>query len=445
MATPHHDVELTKDGAVHDAAQVAALLNAVPGATDLLVLCHGWNNDMQEARALYTALLGNIDKLLAIRGEAQAPESLRKLKDRRFAALRVFWPSKKFADSDLIPGGGAASARAANDAAAVRVLDELKKDPERLGASSTDAERARIVERAKALLPELEASAGARRQYVTLIRSLLDKGDAHEDDGSANFFKADPEKLFADLGEPVVAPAPPAPGGATATGNTGGAAGLGDFLDGAVAAARRMANYATYYQMKSRAGTVGATGIAPVLRQCRAKNATLRVHLVGHSFGGRAVTAAAHALPANTPDVTVSLLQAAFSHNGLSADFDGKGSAGFFRELLSEKRVSGPIIITHTKNDTAVGIAYPLASRVALQKAAAIGDENDPYGGMGRNGAQKTDEATGHAAALGAVGAKYQFARGTVNNLKADEFIKDHGSVEGMQVAYAILNAAGAI
>jgi hypothetical protein len=445
MATPHHDVEFTKKGAIHDAAQVATLLNAVPGATDLLVFCHGWNNDMQEARDLYTTLLGNIDKLLAIRGEALAPESVRKLKDRTFAALWVFWPSKKFADSDLIPGGGAASANAANDAAAVRVLDELKKDPERLGASSTDPGRAKIVEQAKALLPSLDTNANARREYVKLLRSLLDEGDAHEDDGSVNFFKADPDTLFTDLEKEVVAPPPPSSGGATGIANAGGAASLGDFLEGAQAAARRLANYASYYQMKSRAGTVGATGLSDVVRQCRKKKDGLRVHLIGHSFGGRAVAAAAHALAASTPNVTVSLLQAAFSHNGLSGDFDNKGNVGFFRQVLSEKRVSGPVIITHTKNDTAVGIAYPLASRIAFQKAAQLGDENDPYGGMGRNGAQKTDEANGHTTTLGAVGATYEFAAGTVNNLRADDFIKDHGDVAGIQVAYAILNAAGAI
>jgi pimeloyl-ACP methyl ester carboxylesterase len=445
MPTPHHDVEFTKQGSIHEPAQVTALLNAVPGVTDLLVLCHGWNNDMREARDLYTTLLANIDELLAIRGEALAPESVRKLQGRTFAALWVFWPSKKFADTDLIPGGGAASATAANDAATVRVLDELKRDPERLGAPSTDQQRAKIVDQAKALLPHLEAKADARREYVKLLRLLLDQSGAHEDDGSANFFNADPETLFRDLGKQVVAPPPPSPEGATGIGNAAGAASLGDFLEGAQAAARRLANYATYYQMKSRAGTVGATGIADVVRQCRDKNAAVRVHLVGHSFGGRAVTAAAHALAAGTPNITVTLLQAAFSHNGLSGDFDGKGAAGFFRRILSEKRVSGPIVITHTKNDRAVGIAYPLASRIAFEKAAAVGDENDPYGGMGRNGAQKTNEAAGHSTALGAIGVTYEFAPGTVNNLKADEFVKDHGDVAGIQVAYAILNAAGAI
>jgi hypothetical protein len=241
-----------------------------------------------------------------------------------------------------------------------------------------------------------------------------------------------------------MAPVPRARGGAAMVSMGGGAAGLGDMFDGVTAGARRIANFVTYYQMKDRAGVVGSTGVAGVLKKCRKAQPALRIHLVGHSFGGRLVTAAAAGLPKNTPDVTVSLLQAAFSHNALSADF-GKGKAGFYRSVLADRRVSGPIIITHTKNDRAVGVAYPLASRIALQVAAALGDENDPYGGMGRNGAQHTTEAAGHNQTLGARGTTYAFAPGTVNNLLADATITDHGDVTGEPVAYAILCCSGAV
>ena len=40
-----------------------------------------------------------------------------------------------------------------------------------------------------------------------------------------------------------------------------------------------------------------------------------------------------------------------------------------------------PILITHTKNYKAVGIAYPLASRIAQHVASALGNENDPIEG----------------------------------------------------------------
>ena len=104
----------------------------------------------------------------------------------------------------------------------------------------------------------------------------------------------------------------------------GGAAGIADFFGGIKAAARRVLNFATYYQMKERAGKVGAGGLNPLLRDLRAAAPELRIHLVGHSFGGRLVTAAAlgRAGSEDVAPASMTLLQAAFSHNGFAQDFD---------------------------------------------------------------------------------------------------------------------------
>ena len=213
-----------------------------------------------------------------------------------------------------------------------------------------------------------------------------------------------------------------------------------DTADGVKAAARRLANYVTYLTMKERAGTVGLGGVGALLGLIRAKNSVIKIHLVGHSFGGRLVTAAASTFAPGTPDVSMTLLQAAYSHNGLGANYDGKKHDGFFRSVLKDKRISGPVLITHTKNDWAVGIAYPLASRVSRDTAAAIGDENDPYGGMGRNGAQHTPEVATPLGTLLPLGRKYALKPGKVHNLRADDYINDHGDVTGPEVAYAFLN-----
>jgi len=445
MALARFDVEFTKDGAVFKPAQVDALLVGLTGATDLIIVSHGWNNDMADARSLYDELVGNIERLLDARKKSGSPPALKALAGRSYAVCQVFWPSKKFADADLIPGGGAASATKASDKALATMLEALKRDPVRLGGKDAPAARTKAIDRAIKAVPKLSTSAAARRTFVTALRSTMPRGKhAREiDDGSAAFLKASPEALFAALSGAVIAPGPgTSRGGAATLGGGGGAAGLGDFLSGVTAAARRIANFVTYYQMKERAGVVGSTGLAPLLRRCRRANPSLRLHLVGHSFGGRLVTAAAAGLPTHTPDVTLSLLQAAFSHNALSADF-GKGKAGFYRTVLADARVSGPVIITHTKNDQAVGVAYPLASRIANQVAAALGDENDPYGGLGRNGAQHTVEALGHNATLGGRNTTYVFAPGTVNNLRADKVIKDHSDVRSEPVAYAVLCCTG--
>jgi pimeloyl-ACP methyl ester carboxylesterase len=449
MATPTFDVEFTKDGDIFQQPQIDALLAGLGPVTDLLVLSHGWNNDKDDASQLYEELLGNIDKLLDLQSQASVPAPLQgfvdRLRNRNFAAVRVFWPSKKFTDADLIPGGGAASAAAeAENASAVnRILDRLKDDPHVLGGADRNPAHVAAMESAKALVPQL-ATTDAKKEYVKFLRSILDPSMKENDDASAGFFTAEAETLFENVQTPVVAPAVPGGGGGGSGLGDGGAAGLGDLLSGVQAAARRIANFATYYQMKSRAGTVGSKGVGDLLRRVRTTKPAIRIHLVGHSFGGRVVTAAAHTLPATTDLVTMSLLQAAFSHNGLSEGFgDDHKEKGFFRALVDDKRISGPIIITHTKNDKAVGIAYPLASRIAGQNAAALGDQNDPYGGMGRNGAQNTKE-TDNRFTLGLPGTPYSFEKGKIHNISSD-LIQDHGDVRRIEVAYAILSAAGSI
>jgi hypothetical protein len=106
---------------------------------------------------------------------------------------------------------------------------------------------------------------------------------------------------------------------------------------------------------------------------------------------------------------------------------------------LSDRRLTGPIVITHTKNDVAVGIAYPLASKIARDAAAGLGDKDDPYGGMGRNGAQHTPEVADTETELRNSGA-YVFTRGKVFNLLSDRFIKDHGDITGPQVVNALVH-----
>jgi hypothetical protein len=108
--------------------------------------------------------------------------------------------------------------------------------------------------------------------------------------------------------------------------------------------------------------------------------------------------------------------------------------------------VTGPICITHTRNDKAVGIAYPLASRVArdpLASLAALGDANDPYGGMGRNGAQHTPEVVGgDALHLRAVGQPLRLEPGKVHNYNGDACIGGHSDICGQPTVYLALAAA---
>jgi hypothetical protein len=130
----------------------------------------------------------------------------------------------------------------------------------------------------------------------------------------------------------------------------------------------------------------------------------------------------------------MTLLLAAFSHNGFS-------KAGFFRDVVDRKRIGGPILITHTPNDKAVGLAYPLASRINGDKAMAFGDKNDVFGAIGRNGAQKMEAGEAVDGPLLAVGGDYAFQPGRFFNLEASRFIRDHSDVTGKEICHAVRKA----
>lgn len=442
---PYFEVEFDKKGRIHDDGEgqdpVEALVEfvAAGGVSDLLVLCHGWNNDMAQARSLYQRLLTSM--------RAQLP-NVPGAKDRDLAVFAILWPSKKFADEDLIPSGAAGFAPGVESADLLRQLDELD------AVFDGDDERARLA-RARELVPRLEESPDAQREFVDQVRGLFPEPDAEmAAELPPETFQLDGDEVLARLGTPPALPEPDLGGGGAAdlgTFDEGGAgldpieaASIGSLFDGIKAGARNFLNLLTYYTMKKRAGVVGAGGASEVLRRVREAKPDLKLHLVGHSFGGRLVSAAAKG-PDDKPSLevqSIALLQAAFSHYGFSADWDGKGGEGFFRRVVSDPRVAGPVVITHTRNDRAVGLAYPIASRLARQVASAIGDADDIYGGIGSNGAQKTAEAKNGM--LLAPGGEYSLGAGSLFNLKADEFVSSHSDVTGEAVAYAVLSAVAA-
>jgi hypothetical protein len=420
---PYFEVEFDKTGALKRD------VNLPTGFTDLFVISHGWNNDAAEARDLYTKFFTSFTKVARDKFDLSAMKP---------AILGVFWPSKKFSE-DLAVSGGSASDTAAvgggagEGAAKVKEkLDEMKK------LFSSKAEK-KTLDEAKKLVPKLQREATARRQFVQKIRSLLDPAAANKEDASNAFFDNDEEEVMEALQIHLTAGRADAddddPGiGAVRVKKTkrlDEVVAAGNFLTGFFNSALNVLNFTTYYEMKTRAGTVGANGLSKVVD--RLAPSVKAIHLIGHSFGGRVVTAAAAGAKKKKLK-SLTLLQAAFSHNGFS-----KSMNGFFRKVVDEEKIAGPILITHSDKDKAVGVAYPLASRLNQDDRMALGDANDRFGGIGRNGAQKTDEAV-QLTMLNATGA-YQFAPGKLFNLNGDKITTSHGDVHREPHAFALLSA----
>ena len=144
---------------------------------------------------------------------------------------------------------------------------------------------------------------------------------------------------------------------------------------------------------------------------------------------------AAAATNATSRIASLTLLQAAFSHFGFTHDYGGSGKDGAFLGAIANGRIEGPVAVTHTHNDKAVGLAYAIASRLAGQAGAAIGGPDDPYGGIGANGSLGTNAI---ALVLGDPSTTYTFTDKRLHNLRADATIHSHSDVSNEAVANAL-------
>lgn len=424
MTLPLSVIEFTKAGAVADQAELSEAMAMLEReqATDVLVLCHGWNNDMPAARRLYDRVNSALSRLLPASTSA------------RPVIIGILWPSVRWADEEDIAGGG------------VSVSDQDTALSEAIDAAVDDAAVASALHQAAAQLD----SADGRAQFVALARQLLDEPGAATDDEDgvpSALLRSDPDEVFSAVRDAAVgggdavgaAPAEPdtAPGVAPDLLAAGSAtAGAGLFGQSWSSLARQVLNTFTYYTMKARAGDVGANGLAPLVDRINALPSGPRVHLAGHSFGARVVAAAATA--ASTPIASVTLLQGAFSHYGFTPNYADTGKDGAFRAAVTSGRIQGPLLITHTHNDRAVHLAYAVASRLARQTGAGLGDRSDLYGGIGANGSVGTSAT--ELPMLDEDGS-YTFADGSIVNLLADDHVSGHSDVTNSAVVNALAHA----
>jgi pimeloyl-ACP methyl ester carboxylesterase len=164
-----------------------------------------------------------------------------------------------------------------------------------------------------------------------------------------------------------------------------------DFLD-----PRNAIRAATVWQMKDRAGTVGALGVGPLLQEILTQSSA-RIHLMGHSYGGKVVLSALCHSQLKRDVTSVLLLQPAVSYLCFGENIDGKGTDGGYREALT--RVERPIFSTFSGRDAPLTKFFHLAVRrdsdlgeqkiagVPPSKFAALGGSGP--GGPGRARAKR--------------------------------------------------------
>jgi hypothetical protein len=393
------------------ATRLTALLDG-PGIEELVVMAHGWKNTKADATTLYGTLWANAC--------ANFPAG----RAEQIVVAGIVWPAKAFQtdfDQTELLSQHTGSALAAGGAGAVRDLTDQEFDSvlAEFKAYVGDAAEGTIASARKASegltggAPAALVQEGARAVGIDANSPDTELAGDAAPIVDAQSEPTNAQMLMANLSQPPRFTVPP---------EAGTALGLSDALQGVISGSRaavaRFLNQLTYYEMKKRAGVVGESLANAVLARLTPARPS-RLHLVGHSFGGRLVTAAANAL--NPADklalMSLTILQGAYSHNALARQIR-PGLAGPFASVVGKPR--GPITITHTHNDLACTVAYALASRIAGDIAKTIGDARDEYGAMGANGPQKLQPGV-----VEPDDTTQAFAPkpGKVNTFLADEFI----------------------
>jgi len=93
---PSAEVLFRADGSVDGNDAAARALAADPGVTDLLVITHGWNNDILGARDLFAQLARSLREV--VDGGHGLPPG------RTLGILGAIWPSRQFALPDQMQG-----------------------------------------------------------------------------------------------------------------------------------------------------------------------------------------------------------------------------------------------------------------------------------------------------------------------------------------------------
>jgi pimeloyl-ACP methyl ester carboxylesterase len=229
--------------------------------------------------------------------------------------------------------------------------------------------------------------------------------------------------------------------------DAGGGQGIADAFRTVWHGAKEALRVASFTEMKGRAGKVGAAGLGALLVRVGAETTT-RVHLVGHSFGGRLVSFSLTALPSvdASPVRSLTLIQAAFSHWTFTED-QPWGQPGALSR--SSDRVRGPLVATFSAHDRAVGSWYPRASLLNHQANQAESEFVRHWGGLGGDGFAEAKPA-GPALAIQPAGADYGFMTGVFSSIDASSVIATiqsafsgaHSDIRHEEVAWAAVAAA---
>lgn len=370
---PYYVIPFDKRGLCTAPETRAQLVNRLTaeGYTDVYLFSHGWNNDWTVATKRYEDF---INGFMQMRRDMSLPMPA----GYKPILVGVFWPSTSlvFTESEKGPQFAAGAPETIDEA-----VREERQEIETLAEDLNAEQAARFYD----LVQKKELSDAEARQLAEIGAAIYGLGDDELGLDTVSPVDEILETWAAlseeedDLGDFIA-------GGADL-----GVAGIGGFLK--KIDPRQVVRALTVFKMKDRAGTVGASGVHALLRDLLAAG-DARVHLIGHSFGGKIVLSATCGgdLPRNVTSML--LLQPAVSHLCFAETVPGTERSGGYRTALA--RVDRPILSTFSRHDSPLTKTFHLALRrksdLGEASIAAAGDPPSVYGALGGFGPRGAGE-----------------------------------------------------
>lgn len=339
--------------------------------SDVLFYSHGWNTDFADAVDQYSRFLAAFSQVIA---SHPIP---------RFKPIfvGVTWPSVWLAEG---PGPTMASVGSAKTAVEDKIIAEI-------AAPMDPANRDRLY----ALTDAQSLAHSNALELATLIAPSIGKTpDEVDGDGVTGIEPADIVEFAVRLADSERTFSFGDNENFDDMGMVGGpdahVAGGSDMID-----PRNLLRLFSLFQMKDRAGTVGAKGVAILLRQMQ-NATTAKIRVFGHSFGAKVMLSAICAPDPLPREVdTLLLLQPAISHLAMASEIPGRSGTGGYRSAIA--RVKGPIFTTFSAMDQPLHGVFHLALRRAVDLGeagiAAKGDPPNKYAALGGYGPRKSGES----------------------------------------------------
>lgn len=397
------------------------LADDASGITDVFLLNHGWMGDIPAARTQYDAWVGAMSKC-----EADLARMKQVRPGFKSHVVGIHWPSLPWGDESF--GGGSFAVSTDGPANPVEALVED------YATRVADTPKARDALRriANAAIQDVDPDT-LSPEVVQAYRELnweADLGAGGTTPGSdrSGF---DPQGVYEALREDAPS--------------------FGIFGGGGIFGVLRTLSF---WRMKDRARWFGeTTGSTLLARMMQAAPRHLRFHLMGHSFGCIVASATLAGLKGRgrvaRPVDSLALIQGALSIWSFCDDIPNvPGQQGYFRKVVADGRVRGPVLSTQSVFDTATGKWYPLGAGIARQVAFAAPGEMPKYGAVGTHGIRGPG-TTATDMSLLPWDSDYKFTPGSIFNLECSEVIRNgtgsggaHSDICHPEVAHAVWQAA---